>query len=266
MNECRKYRIIALVTTTVIFAVAVALLFLVRLSFIPSDGSQWPPVVDSTQLLFADEYVEIEPLVPVPNTGGRPDDGASAPDPNANDLINSGKTAEEVSQLATSTVESPVKVKQNEQQTPPGPTEEELAEMERQRREKEAAEEVKNRIGKLGKIPGAKGSGDGSVGEGTGESTSRGSLRGSAGGSGLGGRGVSVSVDGINCSKPGKVTIKIWVNRQGVVTRAELVPSTTTITETSVRAACLERARVAKVSPKTDAPEEQTGTITFNFK
>ena len=266
MTESTKYRIIAIAVTLAVLAIGIVGLIFVRLSFCPADGSQWPPVVDSTQLLFADEYVEIEPLVPVPNTGGRPDDGASAPNPDANDLYNAGTPADEVSQLTSSTVESPVKVTPKEHQAPTGPSEEELAEQERQRREKEAAEEVKNRVGKLGKIAGAKGDGEGSVGEGTGASTKRGSLRGSAGGYGLGGRGVTVSADDINCPTPGKVTIKIWVNQQGVVTRAEIIPSTTTITDASVRNACLARARAAKVSPKADAPAEQSGTITFNFK
>lgn len=266
MTESSKYRIIAFAVTVAIFAIAIALLFLVRLSFRPADGSQWPPVVDSTQLLFADEYVEIEPLAPVPNTGGRPDDGASAPNPDANDLYNAGAKAEEVSPLTSSTVESPVKVTPKEPQAPAGPSAEELAEQERQRREQQASEEAKNRVGRIGKIAGAKGDGEGSVGEGTGEATKRGSLRGSAGGYGLGGRGVTVSADGIDCPNPGKVTVKIWVNKQGVVTKAEIVPGSTTITDGSVRNACLARARAAKVSPKNDAPDEQIGTITFNFK
>lgn len=266
MTESTKYRIIAIAVTLAVFALGIVGLFICRLSYRPSDGSQWPPVVDSTQLLFADEYVEIEPLTPVPNTGGRPDDGAAAPDPNANDLFNSGATGEEVSQLTSSHVESPVKVTPKESQAPTGPTEEEFAEQERQRREKEASEEIQNRVGKLGKITGAKGDGDGNVGEGTGTATNRGRLHGSAAGYGLGGRGVTVSATGIDCPNPGKVTVKIWVNQQGAVTKAELVPGATTITDASVRNACLARARAAKVSPKADATAEQSGTITFNFK
>lgn len=266
MTESRKYKIISLSITILILAIAIVGLFMVKLSYRPADGSQWPPVVDSTQLLFADQYVEIEPLVPVPNTGGRPDDGASAPNPDANDLVNSGAVADEVAPLTSSHVESPVKVTPKEPQTPAGPSAEELAEQERQRREKEASQEAQNRVGKLGKIPGAKGNGEGNSGEGTGAASSRGALRGSAGGYGLGGRGVSVSADGIDCPNPGKVTVKIWVNQQGEVTKAEIIPASTTITDSSVRNACLARARAAKVSPKTDAPVEQIGTITFNFK
>lgn len=266
MSDNRKYRIIAAAVALAVFAGVMAWLLLTRLSYRPADGSEWPPVQDTTALLLADEYVEIEPLMPVPDTGGDPDDGASAPDPDAQDLENAGAEAEEVAPLTSSHVESPVKVKPREPEKPAGPSKEELAERERQRREKEATEEAKNRVGKIGKIAGARGSGDGTVGEGGGSALNRGRLRGNASGSGLGGRGVSVSADGIDCPSPGKVTVKIWVDPQGRVIKAELVPGSTTITDASVRNQCVSRARSAKVSPKPDAPAEQYGTVTFTFK
>lgn len=266
MSDNRKYRLIAFAVALVVFAGVMAWLLLTHLSYRPADGSTWPPVQDTTALLLADEYVEIEPLMPVRDSGGDPDDGASAPDPDALDIENAGQQAEEVAPLTTSHVESPVKVKPREPQKPAGPSKEELAERERQKREKEASEEAKNRVGKLGKIAGATGNGSGSVGTGSGASDSRGRLRGNASGSGLGGRGVSVNADGIDCPNPGKVTVKIWVNPDGAVTRAELVTGSTTITDATVRAQCLSRAKAAKVSAKADAPAEQYGTVTFTFK
>ncbi len=63
----------------------------------------------------------------------------------------------------------------------------------------------------------------------------------------------------------GRVVVQITVNRQGQVIRATAGARGTTTTDRTLHRQAEEAARRARFSTKADAPEEQTGTITYNF-
>ena len=65
--------------------------------------------------------------------------------------------------------------------------------------------------------------------------------------------------------KKGKVVVQIWVNPDGIVTRVEAPAKGSTLTvEVAVKQA-KAAALKARFSPKADAPDQQTGTITYVF-
>ncbi len=63
----------------------------------------------------------------------------------------------------------------------------------------------------------------------------------------------------------GRVVVSIRVNRQGQVTRAEAGARGTTTTNQTLWKLAEGAARKARFDIKQDAPEEQRGTITYNF-
>lgn len=94
---------------------------------------------------------------------------------------------------------------------------------------------------------------------------------------GNGGKGNSIGYDlagrsSISLARPvynsddqGKIVVKVWVNQQGIVTKVLSGVKGTTISDLSLRKQCEEAAKRSKFSVKADAPEEQTGTITYTF-
>ncbi|MBQ9417763.1 MAG: TonB family protein [Bacteroidales bacterium] len=77
----------------------------------------------------------------------------------------------------------------------------------------------------------------------------------------------------VNIAKPdyksneqGTVVVRVWVNRQGKVVRAEYEPKGSTIPGSSLRDKAVEAARQARFNADPKATEEQTGTITYIFK
>ena len=67
-------------------------------------------------------------------------------------------------------------------------------------------------------------------------------------------------------NEQGKVVIKIWVNQQGQVVRAEAGQKGTTLPKDQYVRQALEYARKARFSASNSAPEEQIGYITYIFK
>lgn len=63
----------------------------------------------------------------------------------------------------------------------------------------------------------------------------------------------------------GRIVVTIWVNRSGDVIRAEPGAKGTTIADLTLRNQTRDAALRAKFSPSPDAPELQTGTITYVF-
>lgn len=63
----------------------------------------------------------------------------------------------------------------------------------------------------------------------------------------------------------GRVVVQITVNRQGRVIRATAGVRGTTTTDRTLHRSAEDAARRARFDLKPDAPEEQTGTITYNF-
>lgn len=68
-----------------------------------------------------------------------------------------------------------------------------------------------------------------------------------------------------NSDEQGKIVVKVWVNPQGIVTKVLSGVRGTTITDLALKKQCEEAAKRSKFSVKADAPEEQTGTITYTF-
>ena len=66
--------------------------------------------------------------------------------------------------------------------------------------------------------------------------------------------------------KQGKVVVKIWVDRAGNVTQTSAPEKGSTVTDAALVRQAKAAALKAKFSPKDDAPEVQTGTITYVFR
>lgn len=98
---------------------------------------------------------------------------------------------------------------------------------------------------------------------------------GQMGGQGQGDRGLDFSLSGrtgLSLPKPpdtfsqqGRVVIRIWVDREGNVIRAENEMRGSTTTDADLIRLAKEAARKARFSKKNDAPEPQVGTITYFF-
>jgi TonB family protein len=69
-----------------------------------------------------------------------------------------------------------------------------------------------------------------------------------------------------NSNKQGKVVVRIWVDREGNVVKAEPGYKGTTATDGGLRRRAKEAALKAKFTPSKDAPELQVGTITYDFR
>ena len=66
-------------------------------------------------------------------------------------------------------------------------------------------------------------------------------------------------------NKQGKIVVKIWVDRDGHVTQTEAPEKGSTLTDAALVTLAKQAAKKAVFSPKADAPEVQTGTITYVF-
>ena len=121
------------------------------------------------------------------------------------------------------------------------------------------------------------GTGNGSgIGPGTGSGTGGGNGSGVGTGTGPGkGPGISYNLTGrtnkvlphpnYNSKNNGTVVVKIWVNKNGVVTRVQSGVSGTTTTDMNLWKQAEEAALKSTFSGDPNAPEEQTGTITYRF-
>ena len=117
-------------------------------------------------------------------------------------------------------------------------------------------------------LPGDKGDPNGSLyansfyGNGTGNGTGS----GNGTGWGLAGRKLSGNSKKMqDCNEEGKVVVKIWVNRQGTVIRAERSQGTTNTNPCLVNPA-IATAKTFKWQPDANAPETQIGFVVVNFK
>ena len=87
-------------------------------------------------------------------------------------------------------------------------------------------------------------------------------------GGGLAGRGVigNMPSPSYNVNDYGVVVVSITVNRDGNVIRAEAGARGTTTPNITLHEAAVRAARQTKFARNSDAPIEQTGTITYTFK
>jgi hypothetical protein len=142
------------------------------------------------------------------------------------------------------------------------------------------------KAGNQGREDGKKGSGNyggTGTGKGTGDGSGTGSGSGSGSGSGIGsgtgggvGSGISYDLGGrtarsfgkpfYNSPEQGKIVVSIKVNKQGKVTYASAGAKGTTISEIGLRQQAENAALKTVFAPDADAPDEQRGTITYNFR
>lgn len=67
-------------------------------------------------------------------------------------------------------------------------------------------------------------------------------------------------------NREGKIVVKIWVDRIGNVTQVSAPEKGSTMTDAELVLTAKEAALKAKFNPKEDAPEMQTGTVTYVFR
>jgi len=219
---------------------------------------------------------------PVKETQPTPTEETSTPDPSPTEAVEQTATQDVVE--APSIDESQPKAeKQPEKEEPKKPTPEEL---EQQRLEKERAEKRRQLEERFGKVSDAKAGGEGEAGgagdQGSpdGDKNSPNRTGGATGGGGAGGSGnyllgnrqaLNKPRPEYQCDDQGRVVVKIYVNRQGKVTRAvpgEKVPNGAATTTTS---GCLyDKAKAAALRTTwqgdADAPSTQIGYIIYNFQ
>ena len=83
----------------------------------------------------------------------------------------------------------------------------------------------------------------------------------------LDGRSVkALPLPNTSTQKQGTVVVKIWVDRAGNVTQTSAPEKGSTVTDAALVRQAKTAAMKAKFSPKEDAPEVQTGTITYVFR
>jgi len=82
----------------------------------------------------------------------------------------------------------------------------------------------------------------------------------------LGGRGSKyLEKPSANFKEQGTVVVSIWVNRQGVVTKAQVSAKGTTILDPNLRKIAVDAAKNSTFIEDPTAAELQRGTITYNF-
>ena len=69
-----------------------------------------------------------------------------------------------------------------------------------------------------------------------------------------------------NSNQQGRVVVRIWVDQQGRVTRAEYEPKGSSTSDGDLVTKAIAAARKARFNADPSAPEEQKGTITYIFK
>ncbi len=265
-SDNRKSRLWALVATVLFHAVVLVVLLSMFLSYSPTEISEreWPPV-DSSEVLFAGEYVRIgdDPTAADnDNFEAAAEADASSAESELADNINAGTPADPAP-LVSSEVSSPAKSKTKPQPEVTGPTKAEIEAAEKARREEEKRREIAERM-KNTKFGSTTGSGSGNPGQADGNSTS-GATSGMPGFN-LKGRTMS------NYEQPprgplGSVTIRVTVNRKGVVTSARYESGTgSAAASAATRKNCEQAALKSQFSVAEDAPVSQSGTITYNFR
>lgn len=117
-------------------------------------------------------------------------------------------------------------------------------------------------------LPGDKGDPNGSIYANSFYGSGSGSGNGSGNGTGWGlaGRKLAGNTKKVqDCNESGTVVVKIWVNRNGNVIKAERTQGTTNTNPCLVNPA-LETARTFKWQADSNAPETQIGFVVVNFK
>ncbi len=154
----QKYKIYASVTTLLLAVVMVLLLRVLTLSYNAEERPEWPPV-DMSELLLANEYVEVDPIILRPTTmesaSGTPSDIQSdkvemALPGSGMHTTDAGVQSSESPALATSTQSSPMKAEERHPQNP-GQVEAEKALKEAEARKKRQQDSILAKVTSLTK-------------------------------------------------------------------------------------------------------------------
>lgn len=262
-NDDRRRRIQALTATVLTVGLILIALLTARLRYNGDEPRVWPPV-DSAELLLAGEYVMAGDIPQPELTDPQPaPEAAEQPAPEADDLKDSGEPAPETAPVVSSEQESPMKTKRKPKPEKTGPTQAELEEQERVKKQKEAADRINSRVSFGGTKKGSS-QAKGSSGSPNGNASS-GALSGTPG-TNLKGRTLS-SWEKPAGTQTGTITVTVRVNRQGHVVAASYATGTGPVaSQPAARRSCEQAAMRSRFSVDLDAVSEQTGTITYRFE
>lgn len=261
MNRSRRDSIIAALLTLLIYAGIIVVCIIACLKF-PPGGEPLPlPQPEDDGILLGGEYVMLgdAPTLAVNSPDeSAPDETSAEAAPEADDAVNAGEPAEP-SPVVTSKQESPMKVKEKPKPEKSGPTKEEIASLEKARREKEASDKIKKQMTFSGK-----GTGQGKSGSPNGNSAT-GAASGSPGHN-LAGRTIE-SFDKPSAQLSGEVRIRVKVNAKGQVVSASYEGGNgPAAANSTVRQRCVNASRRSRFSVRTDSDGDQSGVITWRFK
>lgn len=243
MDNQRKSRGIALAGTIIVHAIILIVLCTTVLSHQPKEEKR-------KEILFGGEYVMFG------NNTLR--DSGYETSPTEPSTTPENNTATET---ITSEQESPMKISDAEQAESEQPSQEEIAIQEEEKKRKEAAERINNRV-KFNDIE------NGSKSDGSGSTDGNSTTGVSSGTPGYNLKGRTAEKWGTPKSRSlsGKITIRVRVNRQGEVTSAEYAGGEgPAAANESMRQSCIGASLESRFSIDMDAPTEQTGTITWRF-
>lgn len=256
---------VAAAVTALIMAGVVAWLLLSSLHFTPPAGKPWPPEPQS-ELLLADEYVEVMEM-PLLQGGDNADadHGTPSAPPEGLAPVDAGEPADMPSPMATGANPSPVKEHRAEPDRRTGPSQSEVPQANPAEQRRDNARNDARSMLRFNNSSDNAGAGESTTGTSQGNSSKAGSHRGKVGRGNLTGRTLSVPAVSQKSSRPGKVVVRITVNREGIQTSRPRIISNTT-GDKSIEAECLRIAREARVSASADAPAEQYGDIIIEYK
>lgn len=248
-------RIAALAATLIIAFVVVLILVVSSLTYSAAEQNErcWPPV-DSSEILFANEYVAAGAVE-------SPVDGVASP------VAQSAPTKEVVGTtdhgVEPTVAQQPVS-SANPSAMTANPTNETSAKADDSReREAKARAEQAREISKRVNFGGqAAGGDDDSAPKASGEG---GSSSASASAS-VGGRSMEHWVKP-SAKLTGSITVRVAVDRQGKVVRADYVSGTGAVaSDRKARQNCEQSAMKSQFSVALSGPVSQIGTITYNFR
>lgn len=255
-----KSKITALTVTLAVSVLIVVLLHLVSLHFNPDDRPVWPPE-DTSELLLADEFVEVEEIPELSRlqTEVAADaDASAAPDAaqEGDDMADAGAQGSESPQPVASDRTSPMKVKpQKPEAGPVKPTEKPA--------EKPSVKIKETKFSGRGTSTEAQPSKADGQGNNT-ESAAPGNIVGKRGGK-LAGRMGTPSMRRPSGVREGqRITVRIEADREGNIKSVE-ISTPTDVTDEVVKKAAVEACRKIRINPDPNAPALQSGTITFIF-
>ncbi|MCI9607422.1 MAG: hypothetical protein HFJ94_04520 [Muribaculaceae bacterium] len=264
MDFSKRAKIISATVTAVVTVAVIMLLLMLYLRSTADEPRIWPPE-DTSELLLAGEFVQYGD-VPRPDlSDNKPAEQAEAePAEPSEDIKDAGTPAPDPAPVLSSKVESPVKVKETPKPEKTGPTKEELAEMERVKKEKEAAKKISSRVKFGGTSTSASSQEGGKSGSPNGNATA-GALKGQPGAQ-LKGRTLS-SWSMPSATAIGMIKIRVRVGRNGKVIASEYYQGTGPVASIeAARRSCEQAALRSTFSVDNDAEAEQVGYISYKFE